>query len=76
MKTSNYENFYSHTLIKNKNYIEFESYNDLKTIYNTTIKDQELCSSIIQNNKQYCQDILTYDNILEYIALLINNIWS
>jgi hypothetical protein len=76
MKASEYENFYSHTLIKNKNYIEFESYTDLKTIYNTTIKDQELCSFIIQNNKQYCQDILTYDNILEYIALLINNIWS
>ncbi len=73
-KNSNYENFYTHTIVNKVNHIEFSNYQEIQSIYHELENNTNLCNNIIKNNKTYCEEILTYDNILEYIAILINNV--
>jgi hypothetical protein len=71
---SQYEEFYSYLLKNNENYIEYTRNDELSGIYNKLEEDTELCNKIINNNINFINNILTYDNILEYTAHLLNNI--
>ena len=73
-KQSPYEEFYSYLLKNNENYIEYTRTEELLDIYNRLENDNELCNKIINNNKNFINNVLTYDNILEYTAYLLNNI--
>lgn len=71
-KKSPYEEFYSYLLKDNINYIEYENENELRNIHNKLENTEKLCLQIIENNKKFVNEILTYDNILKYIADLLN----
>lgn len=71
-KKSIYEEFYTYLLKDNINYIEYEDENQLRNIYNKLENDEKLCLQIIENNKKFVDEILTYDNILKYTADLLN----
>lgn len=71
-KKSPYEEFYSYLLKDNINYIEYENENELRNIHNKLDNDERLCLQIIENNKKFVNEILTYDNILKYTADLLN----
>tara|TARA_Y100000816_G_scaffold184596_1_gene133816 strand:- start:345 stop:1316 length:972 start_codon:yes stop_codon:yes gene_type:complete len=75
-KTSKYETLYSYTLQDKINHIEFTSYKELLNIYNELENNNELCLDIIKNNKEYLEKSLNYDNLLMYIAILINNLFA
>ena len=74
-RISTYENFYTYTLKDNENHITFTNYKDLYSLFKKIENDPDLKDKIIQNNKEYCEKILTYDNILDYTALLLNNLF-
>tara|TARA_Y100000741_G_scaffold62485_2_gene44319 strand:- start:51796 stop:52728 length:933 start_codon:yes stop_codon:yes gene_type:complete len=65
-----FEEFYSYLLNDNQNYISFTTIEQLKDI----IKNRNIMSDkrIIQNNKEFVENVLTYKNILEYNANLLN----
>ena len=71
-KKSLYEEFYTYLLKDNINYIEYENENELRNIHNKLENDEKLCLQIIENNKKFVNEILTYDNILKYTADLLN----
>lgn len=71
-KKSIYEEFYTYLLKNNINYIEYEHENELRNIHNKLENDEKLCLQIIENNKKFVNEILTYDNILKYTADLLN----
>lgn len=71
-RKSIYEEFYTYLLKDNINYIEYENENELRNIYNKLENDEKLCLQIIENNKKFVDEILTYDNILKYTADLLN----
>ena len=72
-KTSPYEEFYSYLLNNNNiNYIEYKNESELRNIHNKLENNNELCLQIIENNKKFLNEILTYDNILKYTADLLN----
>lgn len=73
-KKSPYIEFYTHLLKNNYNYIEYYNTNELFNIYKNLENNSNLCKSIIQNNKNFSQNIINYDNICKYTAKLINNI--
>ena len=71
-KKSPYEEFYSYLLKDNINYIEYQNENELRNLHNKLENDEKLCLQIIENNKKFVNEILTYDNILKYTADLLN----
>ena len=71
-KKSPYEEFYTYLLKDNINYIEYENENELRNIHNKLENDEKLCLQIIENNKKFVDEILSYDNILKYTADLLN----
>lgn len=71
-KKSIYEEFYTYLLKNNINYIEYEHENELQNIHNKLENDEKLCLQIIENNKKFVDEILTYDNILKYTKDLLN----
>lgn len=73
-KQSPYEEFYSYLLKNNENYIEYSRTEELLDIYNRLENDNELCNKIINNNKNFINNVLNYNNLLEYTAYLLNNI--
>ena len=75
-KISKYENLYTHTLVNKVNHIEYSSYKELSDIYNNLENDDELCLDIIKNNKEYLEKTLNYNNLLLYIAILINGLFA
>ena len=73
-KKSEYEEFYSYLLENNENYIEYNRTQELLRIFEHLEQDTKLCNIIINNNVNFVKNILTYDNILEYTAVLLNNV--
>jgi hypothetical protein len=73
-KVSPYEEFYTYKLKNKTNYIEYNKEEELSDIYQTLESDPTLCNSIIDNNKTFINNVLTYDNILRYTASIINAI--
>jgi len=73
-KSSTYEEFYTYKLSNYINYIEYNEEEELEQIYQTLENDKPLCNKIIDNNKQFIETTLTYENILQYTADLINGI--
>ena len=73
-KKSEYEEFYSYKLENNINHIEYNNTEELKEIYKNLEKNPEISRAIINNNKNFIDDILNYNNILQYTADIINNI--
>lgn len=73
-KESPYEEFYTYLLKENVNYVHYTNESELTQIYNDLERNPELCSAIVQNNRTFIQDILTYANILQYTSELINGI--
>lgn len=71
-KKSIYEEFYTYLLKNNINYIEYENENELRNIHNKLENDEKLSLQIIENNKKFVDEILTYDNIVKYTADLLN----
>ena len=69
-----YEEFYTHLLKPNKNYIEFSDVSELKDIYDMCNKNTELCNDIRYNNKKFIANILTTKNIYKYISDLLNKL--
>ena len=70
-KESPYEEFYSYLLKNNENLIMYKKQEDLQNIYINLEYNTDLCKKIINNNRNFIKEILTYDNILEYMYLLI-----
>lgn len=71
-KTSPYEEFYSYLLKPEINYISYTNTEELEEIFNRLEKDENLCNALRQNNANFLTVVLNYDNILEYVANLIN----
>lgn len=71
-KQSDYEEFYTYKLSNNNNYIQYTNEEELEQIYQTLESDPTLCNTIIDNNKEFLQTVLTYENILQYTADIIN----
>lgn len=74
--TSLYEEFYSYKLRPNVHYIECTKVDDLKDIYDSLENDTELCHTLIRNNSEFITNELTYDQILLYLASLLNALSS
>lgn len=66
-----YEEFFWYLLKNNVNYIEYINEEELKKIYIYLENNTNICKNIINNNNNFVNDILTYDNILEYVYLLL-----
>lgn len=71
---SKYEEFYTNLLKPNVNYIEYSDINELKEIHYKLEENKSLCDTIINNNKIFVTEILTYNNILKYCADILNGI--
>lgn len=71
---SPYEEFYTHLLNPNVNYIEFSDVNELQNIFYECNNNNEKCKNIINNNKQFIKNSLTATNIYKYIADLLNKL--
>lgn len=78
-KKSNYEEFYTYLLKDRKNFVEFNKLSELMEIYKfleTTEDGKELSINIIENNKNFVREVLTYENICHYVSVLINGLFS
>lgn len=73
-KSSPYEEFYSYLLKPDQNYIQYNNVEELPEIHKRLEADIPLCNSIRKNNQQFVDTYLKYDNILEYVANLINGV--
>ena len=73
---SNYEEFYSYKLLNNINYIEYNDINELRNIIHLLEHDDEKYDKLIENNNNFINNILTYDNILLYCYYLFNGLVS
>ena len=49
----------------------YKKQEDLQNIYINLEYNTDLCKKIINNNRNFIKETLTYDNILEYMYLLI-----
>ncbi len=72
--TSQYEELYSKMLKHEINYIEFEDINKLNDVYCKYKSNYQLFNNIIENNKNFINNILTIENLIKYTADLINNL--
>ena len=66
------KNFFWYLLKNNVNYIEYINEEELKNIYIYLENNTNICKNIINNNNNFVNNILTYDNILEYVYLLLS----
>jgi hypothetical protein len=73
-KKSPYEEFYTYKMKNNVNYVEYTNITEIKEIYEKLENDPEICKTIVNNNKQFVDEVLTYNNILQYTADIINGI--
>jgi len=73
-KVSPYEEFYSYLLKDNIDYIEYNDESELRDIHKKLENDEKFCLKLIDNNNKFTNNILTYNNILEYTAYLLNSI--
>jgi len=71
-KNSPYEEFYSYLLKDGINYIKYNKEDELRIIHDKLEINEEFSLQIIENNKDFVKNVLTYNNILEYTATLIN----
>lgn len=69
-----YEEFYTHLLKPNKNYVDFSDVSELKDLYKICNKNIELCNSIRENNKNFIRNVLTTQNMYKYISELLNQL--
>ena len=72
-QNSQYEEIYTYLLKDKINYISYTKSDELRSIYNILENDPDLCLQIIKNNKNFVKNIITYENILEYTAILLQN---
>lgn len=72
-KTS-YEEFFWYMLKNEENYIEYRDTNDIRTIHEYLENTPELCNKIIQNNTDFVNEYLTYDEILLYTYELLKSL--
>lgn len=70
-KESPYEEFFSYLLKNNENLIMYKKEEELQKIYINLEFNTDLCKKIINNNRKFIKETLTYDNILEYMYLFI-----
>ena len=78
-KQSNYEEFYTYLLKDRINYIRFNKLSELESIYQFLEKTDEgkiLSKNIIENNRNFVTQILNYDNVCQYVAALLNGLFS
>ena len=73
---SKYEEFYSYLLINNLNYIQYNHLDELRKIYDYLEERPDIFNEIVDRNMLFVQNVLTYENILYYCALLINGLTS
>ena len=73
-QNSQYEEIYTYLLKDKINYISYTKSDELRSIYNILENDPDLCLQIIKNNKNFVKNIITYENILEYTAILLQNL--
>ena len=71
---SPYEEFYSYMLKNEENYIEYSDINDIRRIHEYLENNSELCNKIIQNNADFVNEYLTYDEILLYTYELLKSL--
>lgn len=71
---SSYEEFYSYRLINGENYIEYNDINEIESIVKDLNNNDILCNNIINNNNNFIENELTYDNILLYCCNLFNGL--
>lgn len=78
-KRSPYEEFYSYLLQDRVNYIEYSIEKDLEEILiflEKSSEGSELSKNIIKNNRKFVREVLNYESILLYTALLLNRLFS
>lgn len=73
--SSPYEEFYTYLLQPNENYIEVPNVDHLEEKYNHIKDNLDFQKNIINNNKKFVCDVLTYDNILRYTADIVNELY-
>lgn len=71
-KVSPFEEFYTYKLKPDVNFIEYNDNEELLGIFNRLEQDTDLCDHIIGNNRAFVEDVLNYQNILQYTADVIN----
>lgn len=71
---SPFEEFYSYMLKSNENYIEYTNTNEIRDIHEYLENNAELCNKIIQNNTDFVNEYLTYDEILLYTYELLKSL--
>lgn len=69
-----YEEFFWYMLKNEQNYIEYRDINDIRTIHEYLENNHELCNKIIQNNADFVNEYLTYDEILLYTYELLKSL--
>jgi len=78
-KQSNYEEFYTYLLKDRINYVEFNKVSELEDIYEFLEKTDEgkiLSQNIIENNRKFVTQTLSYDSVCQYVATLLNGLFS
>lgn len=75
-KKSIYEEFYTYLLSHNNNFIEYDKVEELETIFANLESDDSLTTKIRHNNAHFIDTYLNYDRILEYVAVLINALFT
>lgn len=68
---SKYEEFYSYLLKDGENFIEYTNTSEIRDIVEKNEKDG-IYDKIIENNKNFIDNCLNYNEVLKYTCLLIN----
>lgn len=74
--TSRYEEFYTYKLSNMQNYFEYTDLKQLRNIHEFLEDNPTFCKEMIHNNITFINNVLNYNNILEYVALLINGLFT
>ena len=69
-----YEEIYTYLLKDKINYISYTKSDELRSVYNILENEPDLCLQIIKNNKNFAKNVISYENILEYTAILLQNL--
>ena len=71
---SRFEEFYSHMLHENENYILIRNYNEIPSFIRTFEQYPEIAENMISNNINFLNTHLKHRDILDYTAQLLNGL--
>jgi len=71
---SKWEEFYTHALIPHEHYIPCERVADLQGIVKRLESEPDKSMAIIENNRRFVRDMLSYVDVTNYTAALLNGL--